>query len=418
VIYEMAAGVQAFEGSTPAAVLAAILIRPPAPLVARNGSIPPRLEEIIAKALEKDRELRYQHAADLQADLKRLRRDFESNPSLSLATLVVAPPAATAVPAPATAAPAPATAAQTPATGAQAPAAAVQAATAAPVATTTAVSAPPAAATWRYAAGAAVVAVAAFGLAWVWRSGPAAPAPSIPIAAPAASTAAAPPLPSPAPGIPAAAPVSAPPSSPSPAVEARAPVQSPALQSAAMRTAPAPDPRPAPPSPAGEAPADPAPATVAATAPAPSLPAPHSGAVLSGVPVAPGALPSPPGSLGRATSPPAPPPALAESDEAAIRRAIATYATAVEKKDVALFRSVRPGLSAAEEARLRDSFRQIESQQVTIDIENIQVDGRNATVRVSRQDDLVVGGRRQTQKGRQVVRLEKVAAGWIIAEFR
>jgi hypothetical protein len=107
-----------------------------------------------------------------------------------------------------------------------------------------------------------------------------------------------------------------------------------------------------------------------------------------------------------------------ESDDAAIRRTLAIYATAVEKKDVALFRSVRPGLSAAEEARLRDSFRQIESQQVTLDIEDIRVDGRAATVRLSRKDSLVVGGRRQTNNSRQVIRLEKAGAGWVISEFR
>ena len=73
----MAAGVQAFGGSSPGAVIAAILIRPAAPIIERNGAIPPRLEEIIQKALEKDRDLRYQHAADLLTDLKRLRRDIK-----------------------------------------------------------------------------------------------------------------------------------------------------------------------------------------------------------------------------------------------------------------------------------------------------------------------------------------------------
>ena len=91
---------------------------------------------------------------------------------------------------------------------------------------------------------------------------------------------------------------------------------------------------------------------------------------------------------------------------------------AVEKKDTALFRSVRPGLSAAEEGRLRESFKQIESQQVTLDVEEIRVEGRVATVRLSRKDNLVVGGRRQTQASRQVLRLEKAGADWIISEFR
>ena len=88
VIYEMAAGVQAFGGSSPGAVIAAILIRPAPPIIERNGAIPARLEEIIQKALEKDRDLRYQHAADLLTDLKRLRRDIELNSSHSSATLL------------------------------------------------------------------------------------------------------------------------------------------------------------------------------------------------------------------------------------------------------------------------------------------------------------------------------------------
>jgi hypothetical protein len=147
--------------------------------------------------------------------------------------------------------------------------------------------------------------------------------------------------------------------------------------------------------------------------PVPAPPAP----VLSSVPLASAAVPAPPPSapVPRAA---VPPPAAVESDDAAIRRTLATYATAVEKKDVSLFRSVRPGLSAAEEGRLRDSFRQIESQQVTLDVEEIRVEGRTATVRLSRRDNLVVGGRRQTQNSRQVLRLEKAGADWIISEFR
>jgi hypothetical protein len=160
------------------------------------------------------------------------------------------------------------------------------------------------------------------------------------------------------------------------------------------------------------------------------MPAPSPAALLASAPLATGAVPAPlpsapaPGRAAAAAgsraavpdSTPAPTPV--ESDDAAIRRAIATYAAAVEQKDVALFRSVRPGLSAVEEARLRESFRQIESQRVTLDVEEIRVDGRTATARVSRQDEIVVGGRRQTQKSRQVVRLERAAAGWIITEFR
>jgi eukaryotic-like serine/threonine-protein kinase len=78
VLYEMATGRMAFSGNTAAIIHEAILNRAPAPLVRANPDLPPELERIINKALEKDRKLRYQNAADLRADLQRLKRDSES----------------------------------------------------------------------------------------------------------------------------------------------------------------------------------------------------------------------------------------------------------------------------------------------------------------------------------------------------
>jgi serine/threonine protein kinase/TolA-binding protein len=75
VLYEMATGRQSFPGHTTAVVFDGILNREPTPASAINTSIPPDLDRIIAKALEKDRTLRYQTAKDLRADLERLRRD-------------------------------------------------------------------------------------------------------------------------------------------------------------------------------------------------------------------------------------------------------------------------------------------------------------------------------------------------------
>jgi eukaryotic-like serine/threonine-protein kinase len=81
VLYEMATGRTAFNGNTSAVVFDEILNRTPAAPSSLNSNVPPRLEEIIGKALEKDRDFRYQTAAELRADLKRLKRDTDSGRS-------------------------------------------------------------------------------------------------------------------------------------------------------------------------------------------------------------------------------------------------------------------------------------------------------------------------------------------------
>jgi non-specific serine/threonine protein kinase len=78
VLYEMAAGKQAFSGATSAVIFDQILHRAPVPLARLNPAVPEGLERIISKTLEKEREARYQSAADLRADLKRLKQDTDS----------------------------------------------------------------------------------------------------------------------------------------------------------------------------------------------------------------------------------------------------------------------------------------------------------------------------------------------------
>jgi serine/threonine protein kinase len=81
VLYEMATGQRAFSGATTAVIFDGILHKSPTPPLQLNAALPPKLEEIITKALEKDRDLRYHSAGDLRADLKRLKRDTDSGRS-------------------------------------------------------------------------------------------------------------------------------------------------------------------------------------------------------------------------------------------------------------------------------------------------------------------------------------------------
>jgi hypothetical protein len=392
VLYEMATGTQAFGGSTQAIVFDAILNRTPQPVSHVNPLIPPRLEALIATALEKDRDLRHQHASDLEAELKRIRRDLESGSlvAASRTTVITAAERKSAM---------------------------------------TAASKPARSTWWIWTTTTALVIILLAGIELYRRSNAPSqvamvtpqetaavpPRVSVPVDEPVATTptpqlldraSAARPAPQPQPQQPAR-----------PSVEPRPQVSQPTVTPTPQR---APDPSTlgtvTVPPPSNATPAPPPQVTETSPAPAPT-PTPAQ-------PTAPAAEPpaAQPPPRTTATTPPAlptiPPSSPVESDDALIRGVLRTYERAIETKNVDLFRSVRPGLSATEERTLRTSFSQIDSQQVDIVIEDIRVDGRTATVRLSRRDTFMSGGRRQTDARRQTLRFEKLAAGWIITEIK
>jgi len=87
VLYEMATGTLPFRGESSGVIFNCILEKAPVPPIRLNADLPAKLEDVINKALEKDRNLRYQHASDLRTDLQRLKRDTDSGRSAATATI-------------------------------------------------------------------------------------------------------------------------------------------------------------------------------------------------------------------------------------------------------------------------------------------------------------------------------------------
>ena len=195
-------------------------------------------------------------------------------------------------------------------------------------------------------------------------------------------------------GAPASARAAAP-----PAVAAAPPtVTAPAAPPAPAAAAPAPSPpaqtpAPSPPPPVVVAP--PPPPAPVVTTPAPSTPAP-----------APAPAPATPASSGGG------------EDDAAIRRLTASYARAIETKDIGLFRSIKPNLSREDERRLQDGFRAVTSQRVNTTILSIDRKGDDATVVLRRRDTIQAQGREQTSESQQTLRLTRSAGNWVIVEIR
>ena len=108
----------------------------------------------------------------------------------------------------------------------------------------------------------------------------------------------------------------------------------------------------------------------------------------------------------------------AEQDEAAIKRLVSTYGRAIESKDLALFRSIKPNLSPAEERRLQDGFRAVASQRVGLTVNSIDRRGDRAVVSVMRRDTIDVGGRQQTAESQQTLTVARDNGHWVIVDIR
>jgi tRNA A-37 threonylcarbamoyl transferase component Bud32 len=113
-------------------------------------------------------------------------------------------------------------------------------------------------------------------------------------------------------------------------------------------------------------------------------------------------------------TPSAAPTASADAADAAVRRVLADYERALEGKDVALFRSLKPSLTSDEEKRLRDAFNAVKAHDVGIAIEDVQLEGDRATVRVRRQD--TINGRKLNAQP-QVFRLARSGGAWQIVSI-
>jgi serine/threonine protein kinase len=472
-LYECATGHHPFPGKTSAVVLAGVLNSTPVAPVTINPELPIRLQEIINNSLEKDRELRYQSAADLRADLKRLRRDLESGQG---PVEVVSSRSGAAASAPSR---------EAISTGS------------APVVSPESVRPAPSASRGVFVAIATVAAIAGGAYALWPRSAATTPDGQVAVlsdsaiasrltlartslearnyraalayaaeilaadarhpgavqirdeaqarladfdaaiaearghlargdvSATARSLEAARELDAAAPSL----------VELSSRLSELARERDAAAREAALRQSARPAPLPAVPPDREPSPAAPKPVPPAVAAPAvvvaqpPPAPAPPPAVEPPpSRPTPPPSTPAPsesapkpavdPGAERRPPEAAKPAPARQESDEDAIRRVVTAYGRAIESKDIALFRSIKPNLSPDEERRLQQGFQAVSSQQVRLSITSIERKGETALVTVQRRDVLDVNGRRQTVESRQTLAFERVKGEWVISEIR
>jgi serine/threonine protein kinase len=456
VLYEALTGHQPFTGKTSAVIFSAILTQAPVAPVVLNPALPLRLQEVVNNCLEKDRELRYQDAAGLRADLKRVKRDLESGrsgvftvtglPAVESRTQLIAPP-----------------------NQATAPSSDSSPVKPAAFGRTTKVS---------YAAIAAIAALAAVLAAGAFfRTLPRGRNPSEAVPPPSSSSSVRATLALAAASIEskdyraalvyadevlrvspgdkdatrirdaAVSQLSArvagqleagdrvlrdrqlPRSTSTAPTVAERPAANEPTRPVAGRGRTGGEPvasasEPAPPRVTSSAREVPEPPDVPSAASSGARPVsqPMIAAASPPAPVAP--PPAPPAVAPRPDSADRRDPASAsgsgnglESDDAAIRRVVATYARAIETKDLALFRSVKPNLSADEQRRIEDGFRAVASQQVSLSVTSIDQRGSDASVRLRRRDTIRAGGRQQTADSLQTMTLMRSASGWVIQEI-
>jgi len=499
VLYEALTGHQPFTGKTTAVVFSAILTQAPVAPVVLNPTLPLRLQEVVNNCLEKDRELRYQDAAGLRADLRRVKRDLESSRSgvyrvTEAATVRLDPSrggrARTTAPAPDSAPAKQAGSATSKAVYAGIAAFVVVAALAAGVffrtppreqttSESVAPSASPAFIRTQLALAAASVESKDYRAALVYADevlrvapddkdatrirdaartmlarfddaieraerrlaagdmegatsalnaaraiDPAASAvsqlsaritgqlqagerarrdPQPPKSAAAARQPVADVPPPPVAGRtkPADQPVAV--AAPPPAPVAPPAAPEPAAPRAASSVRETPEPRDVP----AVTPPNARAASQPSTAPAPPA--------VTSSPAGPASPPRPESSERRETGAGS---ASPESDDTVIRRVVATYARAIETKDLALFRSVKPNLTPDEQRRIEQGFRAVASQQVSMNVTSIEPRGSDALVQVRRRDTIQAGGRQQVTESLQTMTLTRTVSGWVIREIR